>query len=155
MPQLATNSPIGPLTISEEDGRIVSLDWGWPPDSVETPLLLAARDQLEEYFAGSRTVFELPLDPPGTEFQRRVWRELAAIPYGETRSYGQLAARLGTAPRPLGGACGRNPLPVLIPCHRVLAGDGRLGGYSGIDGIDTKIFLLRLEGVTLPQETLP
>ena len=155
MPQLATNSPIGPLTITEEDGRIVSLDWGWPPDSVETPLLLAARDQLEEYFAGNRTAFDLPLDPPGTEFQRRVWRELAAIPYGETRSYGQLATRLGTAPRPLGGACGRNPLPVLIPCHRVLAGGGGLGGYSGIDGIDTKIFLLRLEGVPLPLETLP
>jgi len=155
MPQLATNSPIGPLTISEEDGRIVSLDWGWPPDSVDTPLLLAARDQLEEYFAGTRTDFALPLDPAGTAFQRRVWRELAAIPYGETRSYGQLAARLGTAPRPLGGACGRNPLPILIPCHRVLAGDGRLGGYSGIDGIDTKIFLLRLEGVPLPQETPP
>jgi len=153
MPQLATNSPIGPLTIAEEDGRIVSLDWGWPPEGVETPLLLAARDQLEQYFAGTRTAFDLPLDPPGTDFQRRVWRELAAIPYGETRSYGELASRLDTGPRAIGGACGRNPLPVLIPCHRVLAGNGRLGGYSGIDGIDTKIFLLRLEGVTLRSET--
>jgi len=151
MPQLAINSPIGPLTLFEEDGRIISLDWGWPPDSVETPLLLRARDQLEEYFAGTRTRFELPLDPPGTPFQRRVWRALSEIPHGETRTYGQLAESLGTGPRALGGACGRNPIPVLIPCHRVLAGNGGLGGYSGIDGIDTKIFLLRLEGVAVPE----
>jgi len=153
MPQFAINSPIGPLTLAEEDGRIVSLDWGWPPNSVETPLLREAADQLEQYFAGTRTRFELPLDPPGTPFQRRVWRTLSEIPFGQTRSYGDLAARLGTAPRPLGGACGRNPLPVLIPCHRVLAADGRLGGYSGIDGIETKVFLLRLEGIDIPAET--
>jgi len=134
------------LAIAEEDGRIVSIDWGWPAESHETPLLAKARDQLEEYFAGRRTRFDLPLDPPGTPFQRRVWQALAAIPFGQTRSYGDLAAELGTAPRALGGACGRNPIPVVIPCHRVLAADGRLGGYSGLDGIDTKRFLLQLEG---------
>jgi methylated-DNA-[protein]-cysteine S-methyltransferase len=148
MPQLAFNSPIGPLTLSEEDGVIVSLDWGWPPDSEETPLLLKARDQLEEYFDGKRQVFDLPLAPFGTAFQKRVWQALAAIPFGATRSYGALAAELGTSARALGTACGRNPIPVIIPCHRVLAGNGGLGGYSGMDGVETKQSLLRLEGVT-------
>lgn len=146
MPQLAFNSPIGPLTLSEEDGVIISLDWGWPPDSEETPLLLRARDQLEEYFDGRRRVFDLPLAPFGTAFQKRVWQALAAIPFGATRTYGDVAAELGTAARALGSACGRNPIPIIIPCHRVLGGNGRLGGYSGMDGVDTKRFLLRLEG---------
>ncbi len=153
MPQLAVNTPIGPLAIAEEDGAIVSIDWGWPAASVETTLLVRACRQVEEYFAGRRTSFDLPLAPPGTPFQRRVWQELTAIPYGQTRSYGELAAALGTAPRALGGACGRNPIPVVIPCHRVLAADRRLGGYSGLDGIETKRFLLTLEGVLSPAET--
>lgn len=151
MPQLAVTSPLGPLAIAEEDGRIVSIDWGWPAHSDETPLLRAARDQLDEYFAGRRTRFDLPLDPPGTPFQRRVWQALARIPFGQTRSYGALAAELGTAPRAVGGACGRNPIPVVIPCHRVLAAGRRLGGYSGLDGADTKMFLLRLEGA-IPED---
>lgn len=146
MPQLAFNSPIGPLTLSEEDGVIVSLDWGWPPDSEETPLLLRARDQLEEYFDGRRRAFDLPLAPFGTAFQKRVWQALAAIPFGATRTYGDVAAELGTAARALGSACGRNPIPIIIPCHRVLATNGGLGGYSGMDGVETKQFLLRLEG---------
>jgi methylated-DNA-[protein]-cysteine S-methyltransferase len=149
MPALAFNSPIGPLTIFEEDGAIVALDWGWPPESEETPLLLKARDQLEEYFDGKRPSFDLPLAPYGSAFQRKVWAALAAIPFGATRTYAALAAELGTAPRALGGACGRNPIPIIVPCHRVLASDGRLGGYSGMDGIETKEFLLRLEGVRL------
>jgi methylated-DNA-[protein]-cysteine S-methyltransferase len=146
MPQLAVNTPVGALAIAEEDGRIVSVDWGWPAESVETPLLIRARDQIEEYFAGTRTAFDLPLDPPGTAFQRKVWAALERIPFGATRSYGDLAHDLGTAARALGSACGRNPIPILIPCHRVLGAGGRLGGYSGFDGIDTKRFLLRLEG---------
>lgn len=147
MPALAFNSPIGPLTVFEEDGAIVAVDWGWPPETDETPLLLRARDQLEEYFDGKRTSFDLPLAPHGSPFQRRVWAALAAIPFGATRTYAALAIELGTAPRALGGACGRNPIPIIVPCHRVLASDGRLGGYSGMDGIETKEFLLRLEGV--------
>jgi methylated-DNA-[protein]-cysteine S-methyltransferase len=150
MPQLAYNSPVGPLTLFEEDGVIVAVDWGWPPESDETPLLLQARDQLEEYFEGRRQDFDLPLQPAGTDFQRKVWAALEAIPFGATRSYGELAAELGTAPRALGGACGRNPIPILIPCHRVLGADKKLGGYSGMDGIETKEFLLRLEGVLPP-----
>lgn len=147
MPQLNTTTPIGPLAIAEEDGEIVSVDWGWAPESVETPLLVRARDQLEAYFDGSCKAFDLPLRPMGTAYQRRVWQAIAAIPFGQVRSYGAIARELGTAPRALGGACGRNPIPIFIPCHRVLAGDRSLGGYSGMDGLDTKRFLLNLEGV--------
>lgn len=150
MPQLAINTPLGPLAIAEEDGHIVSVDWGWPMESQETPLLAEACRQLEEYFAGRLTRFDLPLDPWGTAFQRRVWEALTHVPYGQTVSYGQLAEQLGTAPRALGGACARNPIPVIIPCHRILAADGRMGGYSGLEGVATKRFLLTLEGVELP-----
>ncbi|CAA7614037.1 Methylated-DNA--protein-cysteine methyltransferase [Candidatus Terasakiella magnetica] len=150
MPQLAFATPIGPLALFEQDGAIVALDWGFLPENDETPLLLQARQQLEEYFAGSRKSFDLKLAPHGTAFQAKVWQALQHIPYGATRSYGELAAELGTAARALGGACGRNPIPVIIPCHRVLATNGAMGGYSGIDGIETKEFLLRLEGVALP-----
>ena len=148
MPQISFTTPIGPLALFEADDAIVALDWGWLPDNEDSPLLLRARQQLEEYFDGKRKVFDLPLSPHGTPFQRKVWAGLQDIPFGETLSYGQLAEKLGTAPRALGGACGRNPIPVIIPCHRVLAANGSLGGYSGIDGIETKEFLLRLEGRT-------
>ncbi len=146
MPSLAFNSPIGPLTVFEEDGAIVAVEWGWPPESEETPLLREARDQLEAYFEGRRKDFDLPLAPHGTAFQRKVWQALAAIPAGQVRTYGELASELGTSPRALGGACGRNPIPVIVPCHRVLAADRSLGGYSGMDGVETKRFLLALEG---------
>ncbi|BAE53360.1 methylated-DNA--[protein]-cysteine S-methyltransferase [Paramagnetospirillum magneticum] len=149
MPQLAFNSPIGPLALFEADGAIVAVDWGFLPENDETPLLLKARDQLEEYFDGKRTSFDLPLAPHGTAFQQKVWAALSRIPFGQTRSYGELAEELGTAPRALGGACGRNPIPVIIPCHRVLGANGAMGGYSGIDGVETKEFLLRHEGVPL------
>jgi methylated-DNA-[protein]-cysteine S-methyltransferase len=147
MPQYVYNSPIGPLAVAEEDGAIVSVDWGWPAAVAETPLLLAAAEQLDGYFAGRRRTFDLPLAPAGTAFQRRVWDALIGIPFGCTRSYGALASTLATSARALGGACARNPIPILIPCHRVVGTHGSLGGYSGMDGIDTKRYLLRLEGV--------
>lgn len=149
MSYLAYNSPVGPLTLFEDDGRIIAVEWGWPPETDEppAPVLERARDQLDAYFEGKLREFDLPLAPMGTAFQQTVWQALARIPFGVTRSYGELATELGTAPRALGGACGRNPLPILIPCHRVLPTGGRgLGGYSGMDGIETKRFLLRLEG---------
>jgi methylated-DNA-[protein]-cysteine S-methyltransferase len=151
MSYLAYNSPVGPLTLFEEDGAIIAVEWGWPPETDEppAPVLERARDQLDAYFEGKLKAFDLPLSPMGTPFQRKVWEALARIPFGATRSYGELAAELGTAPRSLGTACGRNPLPILIPCHRVLATNGGLGGYSGMDGVDTKRTLLRLEGVTV------
>lgn len=150
MPQLSLHSPIGDLTISEEDGRIVALDWGWGCRQEPTPLLEAAVAQLEDYFDGRRRDFDLPLAPHGTAFQRRVWDALRAIPFGEVRRYADLATAVGSAPRAVGMACGRNPLPIIIPCHRVVAGSGGLGGYSGMDGIETKRALLTLEGVLLP-----
>lgn len=146
MSQLAYNSPVGPITLFEDEGHIVAVEWGWPPESGESPLLLEARDQLDAYFEGRLPRFDLPLQPMGTAFQLKVWQALAEIPFGQTRSYGDLAQEIGTSPRALGAACGRNPLPILIPCHRVLAAGGGLGGYSGMDGIDTKRFLLKLEG---------
>lgn len=149
---ISLNTPVGPLTIFAEDETIVAVDWGWPPETDEPPgaLLERARDQLEAYFAGTLTHFDLPVAPMGTAFQRKVWAAIAAIPFGKARTYGDLARELETAPRPLGGACGRNPIPIIIPCHRVLGMNGSLGGYSGMDGIDTKRFLLEHEGVSLP-----
>ena len=150
MPQLSLHSPFGDLTVSEENGAIVAVDWGWGRDQTETPLLLRARAELFAYFDGARRDFDLPLAPAGSPFRTRVWAALRAIPYGETRTYGDLAAALGSAPRAIGQANGANPIPILIPCHRVVAGNG-LGGYSGGDGPATKRALLALEaGGMLP-----
>src|SRR3569833_1547159 len=109
------------------------------------PALAFARVQLEEYFAGARQVFELPLHPLGTPFQLTVWQELARIPYGATISYGELARRIGQpqAMRAVGAANGRNPLPIVLPCHRVIGADGSLTGFGG--GLPTKRFLLAME----------
>ena len=145
MPQLSIHSPIGDLSVSEHEGQIVSLDWGWGAIQNQTPLLLKAKQQLEDYFDRKRTKFTLPLDPPGTAFQNRVWARMIKIPYGRTLSYGALASDLETASRAVGQACARNPIPIIIPCHRVVAQSGRLGGYSGDGGRGTKRALLNLE----------
>ncbi len=150
MPQLSLHSPFGDLTVSEENGAIVAVDWGWGRDQTETPLLLRARAELFDYFDGARRDFDLPLAPAGSPFRTRVWAALRVIPYGETRTYGDLAAALGSAARAIGQANGANPIPILIPCHRVVAGNG-LGGYSGGEGAATKRALLALEaGGMLP-----
>ena len=124
-------------------GRAIKPEAGWQ-ESQRGPVSEAAR-QLREYFTGKRTGFELPLAPEGTAFQRSVWRQLQEIPYGETISYGELARRVGNpkASRAVGSANGANPLPIVIPCHRVIAGDGTLGGFGG--GLTTKQTLLNLE----------
>lgn len=142
--RLTVPSPVGPLTLCQMDGAITALAWGGEAHD-QTPLLDAARDQLAQYFAGRRRDFDLPLAPAGTAFQRRVWQAMAAIPFGATRSYGALARELASGARAVGMACGANPLPILIPCHRVVATAG-LGGYSGAGGLDTKRALLTLEG---------
>lgn len=149
MPQLSLLTNLGDLTISEDDGAIVALDWGRGRDQEETPLLRRARDQLQAYFDGKRLSFDLPLAPHGSDFQKRVWSALCAIPPGETRSYADIARAIGSAPRAVGGANGANPIPIIIPCHRVVAADGSLGGYSGGDGPATKRFLLDLESRAL------
>jgi methylated-DNA-[protein]-cysteine S-methyltransferase len=145
MPQRSCLTPLGSLSVSEEDGAIVALDWGQGRDQDDTPLLRRACDQLQRYFDGAAVGFDLPLAPAGTAFQRRVWDALRSIPAGETRSYGALAAMLGTSARAIGGANAANPIPILIPCHRVVGASGALGGYSGGDGEPTKRFLLALE----------
>ena len=149
MPQLSMHSPLGDITVSEEDGVIVSVDWGWSSMQEETPLLRRACDQLEEYFDGTRQDFDLPLAPEGTAFQKRVWKAMRDIPSGATRTYGDIARIIDSAPRAVGQACGRNPIPIFIPCHRVLGSQGSIGGYSGGEGLATKRGLLRLEGVDI------
>jgi methylated-DNA-[protein]-cysteine S-methyltransferase len=141
-------SPIGPLTLHAENGALTSVwmeDENLPEHRDDTPPLDEARRQLEAYFAGELQEFDLPLAPAGSEFQLSVWRELAKIPYGETISYGELATRVGdpTKARAVGAANGRNPLPVIVPCHRVIGADGSLTGFGG--GLDRKRRLLELE----------
>ena len=145
MAHIRLNSPLGPLTVFEETGAVVALEWGRAAAGPETPLLIEARKQLDAYFDGRLTRFDLPLRPAGTAFQKSVWTLMAEIPFGAVRTYGDLAVDLGSGPRAVGGACGRNPIPIVIPCHRVVGGGG-LGGYTGLGGIDTKGALLRLEG---------
>jgi|TARA_R100000005_G_scaffold94843_1_gene74122 methylated-DNA-[protein]-cysteine S-methyltransferase len=147
MAQLSLHSPVGDLTVTEEDGKIISLDWGWVPGEWQsvTPLLENARDQLNRYFDGEIGDFDLPLYPPGTEFQKKVWAEMRKISAGQTKSYGEIAKILKSAAQPVGTACGANPIPILIPCHRILGAGGKIGGYSGDGGVETKIALLRLE----------
>jgi methylated-DNA-[protein]-cysteine S-methyltransferase len=149
MPQLSLHTPLGEVTISEDGGAIVALDWGRGRDQEATPLLREACDQLQDYFDGKRMSINLPLAPEGSDFQKRVWAALCAIPAGETRSYADIARAIGSAPRAVGGANGANPIPLFIPCHRVIAADGSLGGYSGGDGPATKRFLLDHESRAL------
>jgi methylated-DNA-[protein]-cysteine S-methyltransferase len=149
MPQLSLHTPVGEVTISEDGGAIVALDWGRGRDQEATPLLREACDQLQDYFDGKRMSFNLPLAPEGSDFQKRVWAALCAIPPGETRSYADIARTIGSAPRAVGGANGANPIPLFIPCHRVIAADGSLGGYSGGDGPATKRYLLDHESRAL------
>jgi methylated-DNA-[protein]-cysteine S-methyltransferase len=144
MPHLSLHTPIGDITVFEQAGAIVSLDWGWVPRQHPSPLLHTARDQLEAYFDGKLTAFDLPLAPPGTPYRRQVWQALRDIPYGETRSYREIAAAIGGSARSVGQANGHNPIPLIIPCHRVVAAN-HIGGYSGGDGLSTKRWLLDLE----------
>jgi methylated-DNA-[protein]-cysteine S-methyltransferase len=150
--KITVASPLGPLTVAERDGAIVALDWGTAPGEDRTALLLTAAQQLDAYFYCELRVFDLPLAPAGTPFQQAVWREMLAIPRGRTRTYGDLAARVDGVARAVGAACGSNPIPIIIPCHRVLAAGGRMGGYSGRGGAATKRFLLELEGARPPAD---
>ncbi|WP_368186935.1 methylated-DNA--[protein]-cysteine S-methyltransferase [Aestuariibius sp. HNIBRBA575] len=149
MPRLTLPSPTGALTIVERDGAIVRLDWGdrmpGPKGVDQTALLQCAAAQLEAYFAGDLQEFDLPLDVAGSQFQRDVCDAMSAIPFGETRTYGDIAADVSGSAQAVGNACGGNPIPVIIPCHRVL-GASSLGGFSGSGGVETKVWLLRHEG---------
>ena len=145
---VVVQSPVGDLTLTEENGALTGLYFGWRSLEGEeglTALLERASRQLEEYFAGKRKQFDLPLSLRGTEFQRQVWAALRDIPYGETRSYGQIAQAVGRpkAVRAVGMANHRNPISIIVPCHRVVGADGSLTGYGG--GLENKKFLLALE----------
>lgn len=139
-------SPIGPLTLVEEDGTLVRVRFGaFEECAGETPLLHQAAEELAAYFRGERKSFTVPLHPKGTEFQKRCWDALCRIPYGETRTYAQQAQMIGQpkACRAVGMGNHRNPLPIFIPCHRVVGSNGTLTGYAG--GLSIKETLLNIE----------
>lgn len=143
-------SPLGPLTVSVRGGALVAI--GWPPSpsheppalGTDDPALIEACGQLKAYFAGRLDRFTIPLAPAGSDFQRRVWVRMNAIPYGHVHRYGDLARDLDTAARAVGQACGRNPIPIVQPCHRVIGGSGD-GGFSAPGGLTTKAWLLAHE----------
>ena len=142
------DSPIGGLRLHSSAGLLTAIDFGARVrgERVPDPVLDAAEQQLAEYFAGERTVFDLPLANDGTQFQQKVWSELRKIPYGQTATYGEIAARLGydnAVSRAVGAANGANPIPIIVPCHRVIGANGALTGYAG--GLDRKTTLLNLE----------
>src|SRR5690349_10891014 len=148
MPTRWIDSPVGGLRLHAQAGLLTAIDFDAVPDGspVPDPVLDAAQRQLTEYFAGERSAFDLPLASEGSEFQKKVWAELQRIPYGETASYGDIARRLGYEPvisRAVGVANASNPLPIVVPCHRVVGSDGSLTGYAG--GVERKRILLELE----------
>lgn len=146
---LTVSTPLGDMTLAEQDGKLKELRLkACAQDGEleqETPLLKQAARELREYFAGTRKAFTVPLEPEGTAFQRAVWDALLTIPYGQTLSYGGVAAKINKpkASRAVGMANNKNPLPIFIPCHRVIGADGKLVGYGG--GINIKEALLKLE----------
>ena len=147
------DSPVGRLTLVSRAGRLTNLAMDGQTHAAPPPpgsrrdddAFTDVATQLDEYFAGGRTAFDVPMDLEGTEFQRAVWTQLCAIPYGRTISYGELARRVGNpkAARAVGTANGHNPVALIVPCHRVIAGDGGIGGYGG--GTARKALLLELE----------
>ncbi|MED5395352.1 MAG: methylated-DNA--[protein]-cysteine S-methyltransferase [Pseudomonadota bacterium] len=151
MASLSINTPVGHLSLIEDQDALVAVEWGAVANSDDSTLLLETKTQLNAYFDGRLTEFDLPLSPSGTAFQQQVWAEMRKIPYGKLRTYGDLAVAIGSSPRPVGGACGRNPIPIILPCHRVVGNDGEMAGYSGGRGVLTKQQLLRLEGVKSAQ----
>lgn len=144
MPEITIETPLGPVTLVERDEAICALDWR-RGGTDETPLLREAEHQLNAYFSKDIKEFSLPLNPAGDTFQQSVCAALCQIPYGETRTYGDLAKSLGSMPQPVGNACGNNSIAIFIPCHRVVGAEG-LGGFSARGGVETKVALLRHEG---------
>ncbi|MCP3972796.1 MAG: methylated-DNA--[protein]-cysteine S-methyltransferase [Rhodobacteraceae bacterium] len=142
---ISIDSPFGRLTVWRDGRAITRLDWtGLPPEGADD-LLARAAQQLQQYFAGTRQDFDLPLAPAGSALQLAVCDAMSAIAFGETRTYGDIARDLGVSAQAVGQACGGNPIAIIIPCHRVLAADG-LGGFSARGGVETKVALLKHEG---------
>ncbi|MDE2227596.1 MAG: methylated-DNA--[protein]-cysteine S-methyltransferase [Alphaproteobacteria bacterium] len=147
--RLPVDGPFGFMTLVERDGAIVALEWGGRAEGRPDAVLVEAKRQLEQYFAKKRTAFDLPLAPDGSADERRLWQRMTKIPYGQTATYGDLARELGQVAREVGQACGRNPIPIIVPCHRVVGSDGALTGYSAPGGIEVKRRLLQFEGALL------
>ena len=145
MPIRAVDTPLGRLAVEETDGAITALHWKGDAEGEPTPLLREAERQLIAYAAGDLTAFDLPLAPKGGPLQQAVMAEMRAIPLGETRTYGEIAKAVDASAQAVGQACGANPIPVIIPCHRVTGTDW-LGGFSGMGGVEMKVTLLRHEG---------
>ncbi|MBS0541516.1 MAG: methylated-DNA--[protein]-cysteine S-methyltransferase [Proteobacteria bacterium] len=155
---LYVDSPVGRLALEAEDDTLTRVSWTtgrWAAtaapadDETPAPVLREAARQLDRYFARKLERFDLPLAARGTPFQKSVWKRMSDIPFGATETYGQMAAALGSGPRAVGMACGRNPIPIIVPCHRVLGSGGKGGGFSGGRGLPTKQELLAHEGVVL------
>ena len=142
MPKLTVDSSLGPLTLAEYDGAIAELCFGSSAENDPTPLLREAAAQLADYFGGALKDFDLPLAAAATPFAAKMRDAMLAIPYGVTRTYGDIAKAIGAPPQAVGQGCGQNAMPIIVPCHRVVAADGRLGGFSGGDGVPTKKWLL-------------
>jgi methylated-DNA-[protein]-cysteine S-methyltransferase len=143
-------SPLGPLRLRADEEALLELTFGTAARDDDAPVLAAACTQLDEYFAGTRTAFDVPLRLAGSPWEQRVWAELRAIPYGETTTYGAIAATLGApgSARAVGAANGRNPISIIVPCHRVIGSSGALTGYAW--GVGNKSALLDLERGVLP-----
>ncbi len=146
-------SPVGRLAVEADHDAVTSLRWASAGENTDdtstTPVLKDAVRQLDQYFARKLRRFDLPLAARGTDFQKRVWKMMRDIPYGETMTYGGMATALASGPRAVGMACGRNPIPIIVPCHRVMGSGRSEGGFSGGQGLPTKRKLLALEGAIL------
>ena len=149
MGQQSFNSPVGILSAFDNGGTLVALEWGRVPEPDPTALTKETAQQLKAYFDGTLRTFDLPLDPPGSDFQKAVCFQMCKIPYGERLTYGDIARTLGKPAQAVGGACGRNPIPIIIPCHRVVGANGSMTGFSGGEGVETKIWLLQHEGMLM------
>jgi methylated-DNA-[protein]-cysteine S-methyltransferase len=139
-------SPFGPLSVFESKGQITSLEWGGKTQGKLSDVLIEAHDQLEGYFNGKLKDFNLPLKISGSAFQKDVCLLILQIPFSKTWTYSDIAKKLNSSARPVGGACGRNTIPIIIPCHRVLGVNKKMTGFSGSGGIKTKEALLNHEG---------
>lgn len=148
--RLVFSSPVGFITLESNQKAITALKFGKSGASRKHPLLDKAQKQLGEYFAGKRKKFILPLEPEGSSFQKTVWNSLKRVPYGKVKNYEKIAKAIKNpkACRAVGTACGKNPIPIIIPCHRIVAKDNSLGGFSS--GLNKKRYLLKLEGTQWP-----
>ena len=144
-PKLTTETQFGALILTQEDGALVSVNWGRAPREDTSDLLRCAAQQIAQYDAGARRQFDLPLRIAGSAFQRTVCNAIYAIPFGDTCTYGDIAKAVGAPAQAVGQACGANPIPIIVPCHRVMGAKG-LTGFSGAGGVETKVALLRHEG---------